>query len=266
MHAHSPLPRKSSGFILLHTLWLLLTASAIVSGVLVLANRMSERFAMDERITDRTIALESAVELVVHDLVVNGVRSAWAALPSTSAIVEVQGKRVSVKVQNAAGLVDVGTAEPSVLNLLLHEAIGSDVGEAFARIASRRRPNQVLRPFANYAELQARSGLSDRAFACLFPHITLYSGQSAPTPTLVPPTLANWLGVVRDSLPPNSAMETAPTTAGSTYRIDAGVSVAGESAGQWLSVEVTVTGQHRPSHVVRSWLLLPHQTVRPLCG
>ena len=244
---------------LLHTLWLLLMASALVSGLLLLASRTSADFALAEREAHRELAQESAAEFVIHDIVTRGTRSRWLHPPSVSDEMEIEGQRIALSVQNVDGLVDAGSSDTKVLATLLAGSRETAGATALARIdATRRSPGASARPFATYAELRAITHVSDRSFGCLYRHVTLFSGRTAPDPMLARPGLATLLQLHRPESQPPSAMEAEASPAGATYRIEAGSVASGaDPGGQVLSVEVTITGRLRPSHLIRSWQYRP---------
>ncbi len=258
---HVPLHRSSSGFVLLHTLWLLLVASALISGLLILANQTSVNFSLTDLETRRDLAQESAVELAIHDIVTRGARSRWLNPPTATEVVEIEGQRIALSVQNVAGLVDAGSSETTVLETLLDGALNRDGAIVLARIdAARSKLGTRTRPFSTYSELRAITHITDHAFGCLYQSITLFSESLEPNQSLMPLSLAKLLHVKRRESQTASAMETGGSAAGATYRIEAVSVPTNDLAGQVLSIEVTITGRHSPSHLIRSWLYLPRVT------
>lgn len=255
---HAPLSRQSNGFILLHTLWLLLATSTLVAGVLAIASRTSMDLALAEQEVRRELAQESAVELVIHDILTRGSGSRWLRPPLATDTVDIEGHRILLTVQNVSGLVDAGTGHTKVLAALLAEVLDVGGANALARIgAARGKTVAGMRPFSTYAELRAAVHLSDRDFNALYRHVTIFSERSLPDPLLATPGLATVLQLNRGATQPISAMEARVSAAGSTYRIEA-ISVSADDPGsQILSVEVTITGRIRPSHLIRSWQYLP---------
>lgn len=242
-------------------------ASALITGLLILTNRTSVDFALADRETRRELAQESAVELAIHDIVTRGARSRWLNLPTVTEVVEIESHRIALTVQNVAGLVDANSSEIKVLATLLDGTLGADGAIVFARIDTARSKMGVhARPFSTYAELRAITETSDRAFRCLYRYITLFSGGSEPNPSLTPLNLAKLLRVNGRKSLPSSAMESGSSVAGSTYRIEAVSVPTNNLPGQVLSVEVTITGRHKPSHLIRSWLYLPQTTNSVPCS
>lgn len=267
MHDLSYHSRPSKGFVLLHTLWLLLVATALVTGLLILATRSSERWALGEQEARREIAQESAVELVLHDLVTRGTRSPWLTLPRAHGELNVDGQVISISVQNVAGLIDAGTADDKTLAAFLDQAVKQSSKDMLMNLdMARLRLGAETRPFSTYAELRALMGASDHEFSCIYPHLTLFSGSAQPDLSFASPPLIALLQIGQRSSTPVSAMEGVSSAAGATYRIEARASDAsGSRKGQVLSVEVTITGRLQPSHIVRSWLRLSQAEDNPPC-
>lgn len=259
---HVPLHQSSSGFVLLHTLWLLLVASALISGLLILANQTSVNFSLTDLETRRELAQESAVELAIHDIVTRGARSRWLNPPTATEVVEIEGQRIALSVQNVAGLVDAGSSETTVLKTLLDGTLNRDGAIVLARIDAARS-KRGTRPFSTYAELRAITQITDQEFGCLYQSITIFSGRLEPNTLLMPLSLAKLLHAKRYESQTASVMETSGSTAGATYRIEAVSVPTNDLDGQVLSIEVTIIGRHSPSHLIRSWLRLP-QTVNSM--
>lgn len=235
-------------------MWLLLTGTALVSGLLLLANRTAEDFALVEHETRRELAQESAAELVIHDIVSRGARSHWLSAPRVMETITVDEQKIALSVQNVDGLIDVGTGDLDLIDVVLSRAVRREAHAIGAAIrAVRQAHDGAGRVFSSYAELQALSGASPHAFACLHPYATLFSGKSMPTPLFAPSNLVQLLGLDGSDAARSSALEPATVVAGSTYRIEASPAATDSVAGQILSIEVTITGQIRPSHLIRSW-------------
>lgn len=250
-------PRNpSSGFILLHALWLLLAASAAIAGLLVLTSRRSEEFAAAERQVQMELAQESAAESVIYDLVSRGAGSPWLHAPLATATISVDGQPVTVTVRNVAGMLDPATVDGALLSEIFGRVLGTAGHSAVERIeAARTGPG---RPFSSYAELRATTGLSDHAFACLYPYLTLFSGQTAPDPRLAPSELITMLRHEQGGTSAISPTSGSASPAGATYRIEASIAID-HYRSQLLTIEVTITGGIRPSHLVRSWQFRPRE-------
>ncbi|MBS0512158.1 MAG: hypothetical protein JSR42_13410 [Proteobacteria bacterium] len=208
----------------------------------------TEELSISEQRLRADLAHESAVEWVIHDILANGSRSPWIGDGVVIQEVKIAERLVSVSVQQTTGLVDPVTSDPQVLNRLLKRLtqVPSSQSSSVERSAISIRP-------ATYADLQAMLGLDQEGFACLYPHVTLYSGRAEPEGRYASSYLADLLGLTSDSLGGRSILTDSPahTVVGRTFRVNArSSSEQGATAG--LSVEVTITGQIDPSHLVRS--------------
>ena len=96
-------------------------------------------------------------------------------------------------------------------------------------------------------------GLDHERFACLYPHVTLYSGRAEPDERYASSHLADLIGLRSAPLGERSILTDSPvhSVVGRTFRVNAlSTNEQGDAAG--LSIEVTITGQIDPSHLVRS--------------
>lgn len=248
MRARSHRHARSRGFVLLHTLWLLLVAATLVAGSMATVFYSTEELALSEQRLRATLAQDSAVELVIHDLLVNGNRSPWIGDGVVTRDVKIAEWVISVSVQQATGLVDPVTSDPNVLDRLLGRLSLAPLSQG----SSAERSAIGIRP-ATYADLQAMLGLDHERFACLYPHVTLYSGRAEPDERYVSSHLADLIGLRSDPLGERSILtdSTAHSVVGRTFRVNVlSTNEQGDAAG--LFVEVTITGQIDPSHLVRS--------------
>ena len=90
----------------------------------------TEELAISEQRLSMDLAHESAVELVIHDILVNGNRSPWIGDGGVTRDVKIAERVIGVSVQQATGLVDPLTSDPKVLDRLLERL-------ALARISHR---------------------------------------------------------------------------------------------------------------------------------
>ena len=248
MHAHSCGLVRSKGFVLLHTLWLLLVAATLVAGSMATVFYSTEELAISEQRLSMDLAHESAVELVIHDILVNGNRSPWIGDGVVTRDVKIAERVIGVSVQQATGLVDPLTSDPKVLDRLLERLAIDPLSQG----SSAERSAIGIRP-ATYADLQAMLGLDHERFACLYPHVTLYSGRTEPDERYASSHLADLIGLRSGPLGERSILTDSPvhSVVGRTFRVNAlATNEQGDAAG--LSIEVTITGQIDPSHLVRS--------------
>jgi hypothetical protein len=208
----------------------------------------TEELSISEQRLRADLAHESAVEWVIHDILANGSRSPWIGDGIVVQETKIAERLVGVSVQQATGLVDPMTSDPQVLNRLLKR-----LAQAPSSLSSSVERSAIsIRP-ATYADLQAMLDLDHKGFACLYPHLTLYSGRAEPEGRYASSYLADLLRLRSDSLGGRSILTDSPahSVVGRTFRVNA-VSSNERDDGTGLSVEVTFTGQIDPSHLVRS--------------
>ncbi len=245
--SHRP---RSDGFVLLHVLWLLLVATALAAGAMTAVFYSSQELAISEQRLRASLVHESAIEVVIHDLLVNGDRSAWAGDGIVARSVQIGQQPVSVSVQQVDGLIDPLSSDPQLLGRLLAR-LAIVQGRSSAGFTAIRSANG-FQP-ATYVDLQATLGLDDDSFACLYHYVTLFSGRPAPNPRYASSGLAELAGLRSAAIGARSVMSesSAHNVVGSTFRVNSLIeNNAGNATG--LSVEVTITGQIEPSHLVRS--------------
>ncbi len=242
---------RSKGFILLHTLWLLLIVVTLVAGSMASVFYSAEELAISEQRLRADLAHESAVETVIHDILIRGDKSIWIGNGIISRNVQIGEQLFSVSVQQVAGLVDAMASNPQILNrLLTWLAIPQN---PYKSDSLSGRSTNILLP-ATYTDLQAIFGLDYKAFACLYPHVTLYSGRPQPDWRYASSHLIKLLGLRSLSPETHSVLneDISQSVVGTTLRINVFPENALDGAAG-LSVEVTITGKIDPSHLVRSW-------------
>lgn len=154
-------------------------------------------------------------------------------------------------IEQVAGLVDAIASNPQILGRLL--AWLAIPQSPYKSDSLSGRSINILLP-ATYTNLQAILGLDHKAFACLYPHITLYSDRPEPDWRYASSHLIELLGLRSRSPGTHSVLneDTFQSVVGTTLRVN----VFPENAlhgTAGLSVEVTITGKIDPSHLVRSW-------------
>lgn len=226
------------GFILIGTVWLLLLCAAIVA-VLMLRAHESIAGATGERdILESRLALDSAIDVVVADLIFNGNRSRWSRLPASGSIT-VSDRPIAVTLSSETGRADLNDGDPAVIAAAL-QGLGVEprtragiVDEIRARRAKGER-------VASWAGLQKLLAPADGR--CLEDHFTLYSGLSAPRENQASPELLRALGK------PATAFGPSPPEPGSALRL-----AAQTEQGASLTVIIRVTAQREQPYVVMRW-------------
>lgn len=229
--------KSANGFVLLHTLWLIMLLAALIAAALLLGRRAADQVVSQEQRLRQEAATESAVIDVVFELLEQGPRSRWLQqTPGRPLALNVDGEQVQVAVINVHGLIDIHSAEGPARAGLAVRFPGLGAG--------------FTRGVHTYPDLR----LPPHTLACLYDYITLFSGRVEPDPRLSPARLNKLLGRAAPTHAERSAMEDSVAVSGEVFRIDA---IAPASGGRRLSAELLLTGQRDFPYVVRSWLWLP---------
>jgi len=212
-------PRAERGFILIGALWLLILCGAIVA-VLMLRGIESATAASDgEDALRNKLALESAVEAVVADLLFNGPQSHWALLPAEGAVA-VDDRQIRVTVSNEAGRLDLNEVDPVLLETAL-QGFGIDAGRRILLVEALRAVRTAKQPIGSLAEMRALLATTigmDRQARCLENQLTIFSGLVRPRENQLSPELARALGIAtiasRTPAEPGSALRVMATAPG----------------------------------------------------
>ena len=252
MHHRWNPSRQTSGFVLLHALWVLLAASALILGILQLGLRSAEDVAVWERNLKLDLALESAIDRVIYDLVSKKKNSRWLGNTVTTGEVQFDDHRFLVAVQPTDGLLDVNAADPWLLSRLFNYVTKSGAKHQLSQLLEHRtRYPKGTRPIPTYPDLQAILQIDDRTFACLYPYVTLFSNRSKPLPNAMDRRLARILQTGRLETAERSVIEATSSTMSRSYRITVR-NTSFTDKGQSFSVEILLTGLLEPSYLVRS--------------
>lgn len=201
------------GFVLIGVIWLLLLGGALVALIMLQGVDRSRAAAGEAEDFQRQLALDGAVETVIADRLLNGVRGTWGRLPAQGAI-PVGGLSVSVEVTSENGRLDLNTVDPQTFDDALRGlGVAADRRQLMRqRIAAQRASGQPLR---SWAEALALIAPLREAISCLDDLVTLYSGLPKPAITAAPAALAAALaGPARgeaelgfdDPMSPNTAL------------------------------------------------------------
>lgn len=180
------------GFILLAAVWLLLLAGAVIAAMTLTALRESKAAHGARNQLAADMAVESAVQLVIADLIENGGRGRWGKTPASGTIM-VDDIAVELSVTNEAGRLDLNEAEPSTIDgTLMGLGVAPDTRERVLGEVARLR--LAKRRLGYWAELERLLALASHDGQCLVPLFTLWSGQAMPTPQQMPQALAKAMG------------------------------------------------------------------------
>ncbi|MES2161402.1 MAG: hypothetical protein V4476_09635 [Pseudomonadota bacterium] len=235
----SPGPSRRRGFVLLQTLWLLLLAAMLASAVMAMSLGSARDGATAAATFEAASEAESAVHSVLHELLADGRRSPWlAGAPGTPLALDAA---TVVAVQDAAGLVDLNTADEPTLHRLLLALAAPEVDRLVRAIGAAR-------PLAGYAAVATLDGMTPALEQAMLPHITLFSGQAQPVAELAPAWLRDALAL--PSAPPPAAGALA--LAGHTLRLTATAQRHGARSPQ-LSADILITGRRDQPFLIYDW-------------
>lgn len=165
---------------LLTALWLLILAGVMGAAVMLSGLTAARQANTQAAAVAAELAAESALAEVEYDLLASGARSRWARDDATGTFTYGD---VSVSVASSAeeGRLDVSAAEPKDIAVVL-QALGADERTA-QRIAGdivelRTSGGQLV----SVSQLAALPEMSERLWACLAPHVTIYTGFARPAP------------------------------------------------------------------------------------
>jgi hypothetical protein len=138
--------------------------------------------ASNEAVLHDQLALETAAETIIADLLLNGAVSRWSRLPAEGMLEE-----VTVRASAETGRLDINEADPRLIDQYLTVSGWDTATRALLlqELERRRSAGEPLRSTAELRQLLLRSGGN----ACRVPHLTVYSGMKAPDPAHAPPEL-----------------------------------------------------------------------------
>lgn len=244
--------RRTEGFVLLYTLWLLLGGVVLFATVSALGVGRARGTAASVEWLRTTAAAESAAHDAMFRLVVGG-RMALATTPRREALID--GVRMQVNVTNSDGLVDLNAADDAVLGKVFAAALPQETLGLVHAVRS-------IGTLRSYAQLAAIEGLDAARLACLLRYVTLSSGKSTPATEFAPERVRVALSLQAYERA-STAVAAPESLAGSSARIDIEV-LQTNGTGRRLLVDALVTGRlDRPVSVLE-WQWLPATDPRVL--
>jgi hypothetical protein len=199
-------PRAERGFILISAFWLLILCGAIVA-VLMLRAISSATVAAGEEDALRTrLALESAVETVIADLLFNGPQSRWARFPSKGGM-SIDNRPIRVIVSSESGRLDLNEIDLGLLDTALR-GLGVDANGRSVlseNLAAKRAANQRIGSPAEIRALLAATLGPNPQVRCIEDRLTIYSGLSRPNESHISPEWARALGMATVASPGRGA-------------------------------------------------------------
>lgn len=185
---------RDAGFTLLSVMWLLLLGGAIGATLLALSLR-DDRLAHDiARRTRLVLAIDSAVDMTLHELALPSARARWMRLPA-SVVTRVGDIAVSVDVSEEAGRLDLASADLRFIDHVLM-GLGFDGSERIRFIsalnAHRGGFDRVVAP--GWDDLRVLTGDNWDMQACLAPLVTFFTGLQRPNQQNLVPDLRRAIG------------------------------------------------------------------------
>lgn len=238
--------RRTEGFVLLYTLWLLLGGVALLAAVSALAmNRARDATAAMRELRSASAA-ESAAQEALFKLIIDG----RLALPALARVERpVDGVRLQVSAVPAAGLIDLNTADTTALRTAFSIALGNDGPTLLEGV--RRHGN------VRYYDQLVADGVTPGRLSCLLRYVTLASGRPEPVFEFAPGHVRSALELNgRESGTESSAVPAPQSLAGESIRIDVVVMEA-DAPSRHLFMDALITGRlDRPIHLL-DWRWLP---------
>lgn len=236
--------QNDSGFILLSALWILVLGGALAAAVLVEAHNSTRALDRARATIALDLALRSARDQALADMIVNGSRSRWAR--TGSGTFNVDDVTVAVTSSDESGRLDLIAATPDRLDALFAsldvpaEARGAARSslEAFRKLDDHGRHD--LRKPRTIAALAAHGQWSEQIRVCLEPEVTIYTGLAQPLANAMSGTLRRILQTDAGS---RDVSDETVSLAGSVYRLGADATL--NNSRHRLQWAVRLTGNPR---------------------
>jgi len=172
--------RRQQGVALMMVLWVLMLLSMMLSGITLLLRGESRQALWDRQQTTAQLAAGAGISLAVQAMQQPATRR-WQAAGETHDL-RFDGMNLRVTLRSERGLLDINSGDSGAVGQLL-AACGAS---AAAPALLARREQQ---PFRVTRELRSLPGVTASRFACLSPHITVWSGMAQPDIAFATPLL-----------------------------------------------------------------------------
>lgn len=183
------------GFVLVSAIWLLLLGAAIVAVIQLTVLNRAKSIAFERGQLERRLALETAYETAVADILFNGPRSSFAKLPGQTDYT-LNGVSVRISVSSESGKLDINQADPALIDRALM-GLGVDATKRSALQGSllnmRSSTSAKLSP-SEMEQLLQEVGLGPSGGQCIARYFTAHSGLQRPTSGQMAPELAQAIG------------------------------------------------------------------------
>lgn len=195
MKPTSPKPGGEEGFVLISAIWLLLLGAAVVAVIQLMVLDRAKSTAFDKAQLKHRLALETAYETAVADMLFNGPRSAFAKLPAETSYT-LNGKAITVRMSAESGRLDVNKADLTLIDqALMGLGVNNPERTAFLGVLTSAR-NKVA-GIATTDDLDAalrETGLDSNYGFCMAQYLTVHSGLPRPLAGQMPTELARAIG------------------------------------------------------------------------
>lgn len=230
------------GFVLLHTLMLLLVGMSLVLVVMGLGLGRSQDDESALRIMRMEAAAESGARIALARHLTPG-KGGRDSAPTKHSL-EIDGFQVEVSLQAADGLIGMRSAEQDLLR---------DAVIKLLRFSSSRADQLVtrMRGARTYSELLSVEGLDSQALGCLLSYMTLYSQRTRPIAALAPAQVSSLVGLRderRSEINDEGAIANVPVIRVVSSVIDK------KRRARTLIMEVLVAGQTQVAFRTLEWL------------
>jgi general secretion pathway protein K len=188
-------PDSERGFVLIAAIWLLVLAGAIVALLMLSTLTFAKRARFEADQLQSDLALQSALQTVAADRLINGVRGPWGLLPAEGDV-RLGDNLVHVRLSSEAGRLDLNEADPKLIDAALR-GLGAEASarQAFvAAILAIRLKHERIGSFDQIRASARRAGFQLSAGVCLDEVMTFASGLAEPRPGQEPADLAHALG------------------------------------------------------------------------
>ena len=224
---------------LITAMWLLLLSGSIVALLMLKNLHAAEAYSDDREQLQLRYAQESAVEMVVADILFNGPRSEFARLPAKTTY-RFGDIALNISVTGEGGKIDLNQADAALIERALRGlGVAALPRQNFVSRVKQRQSSGRL--FADVEQAMSQAGFGAESGFCAEDYFTTYSGLAVPQASQMDPRLARALGQA-------SLAVDAPTSIGSAMRI-----MVQAEQGLPLVAVVRVSGLIGESHKVLDW-------------
>ena len=144
---------------------------------------------------EHRLALETAYETAVADILFNGPRSAFARMPAET-VYTLNAKTVKVSVSAESGRIDVNKADLALIDrALMGLGIGSSQRAAFTgRLTQQRQSGSEIATMADLGDILRKARMDANGGICVAQYLTVYSGLPRPLAGHMPGELMRAIG------------------------------------------------------------------------